>query len=97
MMARMDADLSRVRPHDATGTRVPFDEGEAAPHPPGAGARLPDRAVDGFAPDPAGTGRPPLTFAFHEGDTVGGHLVRNVLVKQVGLTEDEAKEVIRGA
>jgi predicted RNA binding protein YcfA (HicA-like mRNA interferase family) len=43
------------------------------------------------------SGRPPLTFAFHEGDTVGGHLVRNVLVKQVGLTEDEAREVIRGA
>jgi len=42
-------------------------------------------------------GRPNLTFAFHDGDTIGGHLVRNVLVKQVRLTEDEAREVVHGA
>ncbi|HYQ76150.1 type II toxin-antitoxin system HicA family toxin [Cellulomonas sp.] len=42
-------------------------------------------------------GWPQLVFAFHDGDTVGGHLVRNVLVKQVGLSDDEAREVVRGA
>jgi predicted RNA binding protein YcfA (HicA-like mRNA interferase family) len=38
-------------------------------------------------------GRPTLTFAFHDGDEVGGAMVRTILVRQVGLTLDEAKEV----
>lgn len=39
-------------------------------------------------------GRPDLHFAFHDGATVGGSLVRRILVKDVGLTEDEAREVL---
>ncbi len=32
-----------------------------------------------------------FTFAFHGSDTVGPHLVRRILVRDVGLTKDEAK------
>jgi predicted RNA binding protein YcfA (HicA-like mRNA interferase family) len=39
--------------------------------------------------------RPPVTLAFHDGDEIGPALVRDILVKQVGLTMDEAKEVMR--
>ena len=35
-------------------------------------------------------GRGSLTFAFHDRDTVPPGLVRKILVKDVGLTEDEA-------
>lgn len=42
-------------------------------------------------------GRPDLTFAFHDGVEVGGVAVRRILVKQVGLSETEALEVIRRA
>ncbi|NJP33732.1 type II toxin-antitoxin system HicA family toxin [Micromonospora sp. HSS6-12] len=42
-------------------------------------------------------GRPPLTFAFHDGDTVSPRLVRVILVQQVGLSMDEAREVLRNA
>ena len=40
-------------------------------------------------------GRPPLLFAFHDGDEVGGDMVRRILVRQVKLTLDEAKQVVR--
>jgi predicted RNA binding protein YcfA (HicA-like mRNA interferase family) len=40
-------------------------------------------------------GRPGLWFAFHDGDEVGGAMIRTILVRQVGLTLDEAKEVVR--
>lgn len=40
-------------------------------------------------------GRPDITFAFHDGDTVGPHLVRDM--KQVGLTLDDARKVVRNA
>jgi predicted RNA binding protein YcfA (HicA-like mRNA interferase family) len=40
-------------------------------------------------------GRPPLTISFHDGDEVPGGLVRRILVKQVGLTVDEAKEALQ--
>lgn len=39
-------------------------------------------------------GRPQIVYAFHSGATIPGGLVRNILVKQVGLTLDEAKEVV---
>jgi predicted RNA binding protein YcfA (HicA-like mRNA interferase family) len=39
-------------------------------------------------------GRPPLTLAFKDGDSIGAHMVRDILVKQVGLTLDEAREVV---
>lgn len=35
-------------------------------------------------------GRNPLTFAFHDGVTVAPGLVRKILVKDVGLDQDEA-------
>ncbi len=41
--------------------------------------------------------RPPVTLAFHDGDEIGPALVRDILVKQVGLTIDEAKEVVKRA
>lgn len=40
-------------------------------------------------------GRPGLWFAFHDGDEVGPAMIRTILVRQVGLTLDEAKEVVR--
>jgi predicted RNA binding protein YcfA (HicA-like mRNA interferase family) len=39
-------------------------------------------------------GRPALTFAFHDADTVAPSLVRSILTRQAGLTLDEAQEVI---
>ena len=34
---------------------------------------------------------PRLRWAFHDGEDISGGLVREILIKQVGLTEDEAK------
>jgi len=36
---------------------------------------------------------PPLTFSFHDGATIPGGLVRTILVKHVGLHEDEARRL----
>jgi predicted RNA binding protein YcfA (HicA-like mRNA interferase family) len=37
---------------------------------------------------------PPLTFAFHDGATIPGGLVRKILVKDVGLDEKEARGLL---
>ena len=39
-------------------------------------------------------GRPPLTFAFHDSATIPSGLVRKVLVRDVGLAEDEARKLL---
>jgi predicted RNA binding protein YcfA (HicA-like mRNA interferase family) len=39
-------------------------------------------------------GRPPLTFAFHDRATVPSGLVRKVLVRDIGLAEDEARKLL---
>jgi predicted RNA binding protein YcfA (HicA-like mRNA interferase family) len=39
-------------------------------------------------------GRPSLTFAFHDGATVSPGLVRKVLCRDVGLSEQEALDVL---
>jgi predicted RNA binding protein YcfA (HicA-like mRNA interferase family) len=39
-------------------------------------------------------GRPPLTFAFHDSATIPSGLVRKVLVKDVGLAENEARKLL---
>ncbi|HEU4736348.1 MAG TPA: type II toxin-antitoxin system HicA family toxin [Solirubrobacterales bacterium] len=39
-------------------------------------------------------GLPPLTFAFHDKATVPSGLVRKVLVRDVGLAEDEARKLL---
>jgi predicted RNA binding protein YcfA (HicA-like mRNA interferase family) len=39
-------------------------------------------------------GRPPLLFSFHDGATVPPGLVKKVLVKDVGLTDDEAIDLL---
>ncbi len=39
-------------------------------------------------------GRPDLTFAFHDGDEIGGTMVRTILVRGVGLTLEQALEVV---
>jgi predicted RNA binding protein YcfA (HicA-like mRNA interferase family) len=39
-------------------------------------------------------GRPPLTFAFHDAATVPAGLVRKILVRDVGLAEDEARKLL---
>lgn len=41
------------------------------------------------------SGRPDLTFAFHDRDTLAPGVVRDILVKQAGLAQDEALEVVR--
>ena len=40
-------------------------------------------------------GRPPLTFAFHPNDSLSPGEVRDILVKQVGLSQDEALRVVK--
>jgi hypothetical protein len=37
-----------------------------------------------------------VTFAFHDRATLPPGVVRDILVRQVGLTVDEALEVVRG-
>jgi len=39
-------------------------------------------------------GRPPLTFGFHDKATIPSRLVRKVLVRDVGLAEDEARKLL---
>ncbi len=41
-------------------------------------------------------GRPPLTFAFHQGATLPPGVVRDILMKQVGLDRQTALKVVRG-
>lgn len=45
----------------------------------------------------AADGRPTLTFAFHDKQEVSPGVARDILVKQVGLSRDEALEVLRDA
>ncbi|GAA1590157.1 hypothetical protein GCM10009789_49740 [Kribbella sancticallisti] len=40
-------------------------------------------------------GRPKLIFAWHDGDEIGAAMIRTILVRDVGLTLTEAKEVAR--
>jgi hypothetical protein len=37
---------------------------------------------------------PPLTFAFHDGATIPASLVRKILIKDVGLDEEEARKLL---
>jgi predicted RNA binding protein YcfA (HicA-like mRNA interferase family) len=39
-------------------------------------------------------GRPPLTVAFHDDATVPAGLVPKILVRDVGLAEDEARKLL---
>jgi predicted RNA binding protein YcfA (HicA-like mRNA interferase family) len=40
-------------------------------------------------------GRPPLTYAFHDSESLSPGVVRDILVKQVGLSHDEALKVVK--
>ena len=42
-------------------------------------------------------GRPQIVYAFHDKEEIGPVMVRKILVKQVGLTIDEAKELMERA
>lgn len=37
---------------------------------------------------------PPLTFAFHDGATLPGGLVRKILTKDVGLADEQARKLL---
>lgn len=37
---------------------------------------------------------PPLTFAFHDNASIPSGLVRKILVRDVGLAEDEARKLL---
>ena len=37
---------------------------------------------------------PPLTFAFHDKATIPAGLVRKILVKDIGLADDEARKLL---
>lgn len=39
-------------------------------------------------------GRPPVTIAFHDKETVSSGAVRKILTKDVGLAEDEARQLL---
>jgi predicted RNA binding protein YcfA (HicA-like mRNA interferase family) len=38
--------------------------------------------------------RPPLTFAFHDNVTIPSGLVHKILVRDIGLAEDEARKLL---
>jgi predicted RNA binding protein YcfA (HicA-like mRNA interferase family) len=38
--------------------------------------------------------RPPLTFAFYDKATISASLVRKILLRDVGLAEDEARKLL---
>lgn len=40
-------------------------------------------------------GMPPVTFAFHDRETLSPGEVRDILVKQVGLSQDKALEAVK--
>lgn len=39
-------------------------------------------------------GRPPITWAHHNATTIPPKLVRSILIREVGLSQQEAKEVL---
>jgi predicted RNA binding protein YcfA (HicA-like mRNA interferase family) len=39
-------------------------------------------------------GRPSLTFAFHDNATIPSGMVRKILVRDVGLAENEARKLL---
>jgi predicted RNA binding protein YcfA (HicA-like mRNA interferase family) len=39
-------------------------------------------------------GHPPLTFAFHDRATIPAGLVRKILIRDVGLDEEEARKLL---
>jgi predicted RNA binding protein YcfA (HicA-like mRNA interferase family) len=39
-------------------------------------------------------GRPALLFAFHDGATIPGGMVRKILIKDIGLNDDEARQLL---
>jgi len=39
-------------------------------------------------------GYPDITFAFHDNETIGGSVVKKILCKDVGLSEQEALNLI---
>jgi predicted RNA binding protein YcfA (HicA-like mRNA interferase family) len=40
-------------------------------------------------------GRPTLTFAFHDGESLSPGVVRDILMKQAGLSLDEALKAVK--
>lgn len=40
------------------------------------------------------TGYPPLTFAFHDSATIPPGLVRKILTRDIGLSEEEARDLL---
>jgi predicted RNA binding protein YcfA (HicA-like mRNA interferase family) len=38
--------------------------------------------------------RPPLTFAFHDNATIPSGLVRKILIKDIGLAENETRKLL---
>lgn len=39
-------------------------------------------------------GRPPLTFAFHDGQNVPPGLVKKILTKDIGLSEEDIRNIL---
>jgi predicted RNA binding protein YcfA (HicA-like mRNA interferase family) len=38
---------------------------------------------------------PPLTFAFHDGQTIPPGLVKKILTKDIGLSEEEIRNILK--
>jgi predicted RNA binding protein YcfA (HicA-like mRNA interferase family) len=53
-----------------------------------------DRQSGSHAQLTSSAGYPPLTFAFHDGQSLSGGLVREILMKGVGLSEEDAKALL---
>lgn len=53
-----------------------------------------DRQAGSHAQLVSECGYPPLTFAFHDGQSLPGGLVKEILMVGVGLTEEEARALL---
>lgn len=82
---------SRVRCREP----LPVDEGQAAAGDPRTQATGLPRGTPVRLASPHGVaGLPPLTFAFHDKATIPAGLVRKILVRDLGLAEDEARKLL---
>ena len=75
---------------------VPLDEGSGAP---AASSVVPLSATRSHAQGGSHTvlvaeGRPQLIFAFHDNQTIPPGLVQKILVRDVGLSESEALDLL---
>lgn len=74
---------------------LPFDEGKALARPTGTATPwLRSGSTVRLASADASPSYPPLTFAFHDKATIPAGMVRKILVRDIGLDEEEARKLL---